>query len=470
MSLLPCAIVGIAAPALAQVASTESNSSKQPNILHIILDDVGYDDLSCYGSKDIKTPYMDALAKSGMRLTDFYAPHGTSTPSRATTLTGRYAPRVNQGKGLSVLFPSSSTGLEDEMEVTVTELLKEQGYTTALFGKWHLGHLPQFLPYVHGFDKFLGIPYPNDHGPERIGATGVRGNGDIVHPAIPLMDQAQIVKECDNNDLGELPHLFIRETCKFINKAVRADKPFYVQYSNIETHTPYYIPRGFEGKSDAGAFGDAVEYADMSVGILVDFIKKLKVEDNTIIVITSDNGPLVYKDQELERCYGRFGETDPTRKHLLRGGKYQEKYDGGIRVPFIVSWPGNIAPGSTSSEIVGAMDLFNLFADISGAKVPANIVIDGKDIRPILFGEEGAKSPHKAMFGFRPQGDVQSVRYENWKLVFNGGDKAPSLYDLTNDMGEVSDVADQNKKVVKTMVEMATKANTAVEKGLPIEI
>ncbi len=470
IQLLPCALLGVTSTAFAQTTPKESKTPKKPNILHIILDDVGYDDLSCYGSKDIKTPYMDALAQAGMRLTDFYAPHGTSTPSRATTLTGRYAPRVNKGKGLSVLFPSSTTGLEDEMEVTITELLKEQGYTTALFGKWHLGHLPQFLPYVHGFDRFLGIPYPNDHGPERIGATGVRGDGSIVHPPIPLMDQAQIVKECDNNDIAELPHLFIRETCKFINKAVRADKPFYVQYSNIETHTPYFIPRGFEGKSEAGAFGDAVEYADMSVGILVDFIKKLKVDDNTIIVITSDNGPLVHKDQELERCYGRFGETDPTRKHLLRGGKYQEMYDGGIRVPFIVSWPSKITAGSTSAEVIGAMDLFNLFADISGATIPTDIVIDGKDIRPILFGEKGAKSPHKAIFGFRPQGKVQSVRYENWKLVFNNKDKAPSLYNLTNDLGEKNNVAAANKKIVDKMVEMSVKANNAVKEGLPIEL
>lgn len=470
LSALPITIFGITGAASVAVAQNQTGQSalQRPNILHIVLDDVGYDDLSCYGSTDIKTPNMDALAAGGVRLTDFYAPHGTSTPSRATMLTGRYAPRVNGGKGLFVLFPHSKEGLEDEMEVTITELLKNQGYTTALFGKWHLGHLPQYLPCVHGFDKFLGIPYPNDHGPERVGNTGVRPNGVTTDPPIPLVDQAQIIKECDNNDLAELPALFTREACKFMHYAVKEKMPFYVQYSNIETHTPYFIPRGFEGRSSAKAFGDAVEYADVSVGILMDMIKRLGIEENTIVVITSDNGPLVNKDMELEKCYGRFGETDPNRKHILRGGKYQEKYDGGIRVPCIVNWKGRIPKGLVSGELVGSMDLFNLFADISGAEIPQNVVIDGKDVRPIIFGEAGAKSPHDAIYGFRAKGGLESVRFENWKLVINKSGE-PSLYNLDNDLGESRDVASENKKIVDKMMKLGVDADNSIKSGAPIK-
>ncbi len=262
---------------------------KRPNIIHILMDDVGYDDLGCFGSKDIKTPNIDALAKKGMKLTEFYAPHGTSTPSRAALLTGRYAPRVNNGKGLQVLFPHSSTGLDDESEVCITELLKEQGYITGLYGKWHLGHLPQYLPAVHGFDYFLGIPYPNDHGPERLGGTGIRPSG-ISDPQIPLISQVQVIKSCDNNDLGELPHLFRQEACKFIYESVKKSKPFYLQYSNIETHTPYFIPRGFEGKSKAGAFGDAVEYLDNTVGVIMSMVKRMKIEDTHGLLLLQTMG------------------------------------------------------------------------------------------------------------------------------------------------------------------------------------
>lgn len=448
-------------------------NQKKPNIIHILADDVGYDDLSCFGSKDIYTPNLDQMAADGMKFTSFYAPHGTCTPSRATLLTGRYAPRVNDGTGLYVLFPHSEHGLEDEKEVVITELLKEQGYTTGLYGKWHLGHLPQYLPCVHGFDEFLGIPYPNDHGPERIGNSGWRSNG-VSDPAIPLIEQAQVIKRCDNNDLAELPALFTREACKFIYRAVQKDQPFYLQYANIETHTPWFVPKGFEGQSKAAAFGDAVEYLDRSVGIILNTLKRLKIEDNTIIVFSSDNGPLINKDTELENCYGRFGATDPNREHVLRGGKYQEKYDGGIRVSCIMKWPGVIPENTTCDEIVGAHDLFTTFALLAGAAVPNDRVIDGKDILPLMKGEEGAVSPHEAIYGFKARGGLMSVRYQNWKLIMpqkdrRGNESPLQLYDLSNDLDEDENVADKYPKVVKTILSLAEKANEAIENNKPIE-
>jgi len=456
-----------------QMASLAQDKAK-PNIIHILADDVGFDDLSCFGSQDINTPNLDALAEKGMKFTSFYAPHGTCTPSRAALLTGRYAPRVNEGTGLYVLFPHSKTGLEDEQEVTITELLKEQGYTTGLYGKWHLGHLPQYLPCVHGFDEFLGIPYPNDHGPERIGNSGWRPNG-VSDPAIPLIEQAQVIKRCDNNDLAELPALFTREACKFIYRAVKEkSKPFYLQYANIETHTPWFVPKGFEGQSKAAAYGDAVEYLDRSVGIIMNTLKRLKIEENTIIVFSSDNGPLIHKDEELENCYGKFGFTDPNREHVLRGGKYQEKYDGGIRVSCIMTWPGQIPAGTTCDEPIAAMDLFTTFAHIAGASIPQDRVIDGKDILPLMKQEAGAVSPHEAIFGFKARGGLMSVRYENWKLVMSGkqrnGEAIPlQLYNLTTDLGEENNVADQNPKVVKQILKIADAADKAIveKKAMP---
>ncbi len=450
------------------VYAQKQDRDKLPNIIHILADDVGYDDLSCFGSKDISTPNLDALAAKGMKFTSFYAPHGTCTPSRATLLTGRYSPRINNNEGLFVLFPHSKIGLEDEMEITIAELLKEQGYTTGLYGKWHLGHLPQYLPCVHGFDEFLGIPYPNDHGPERIGNSGWRPNG-VSDPAIPLIEQAQIIKRCDNNDLSELPALFTREACKFIYRAVKEEqKPFYMQYANIETHTPWFVPKGFEGRSKAAAYGDAVEYLDRSVGIIMNTLKRLGIEDNTIIVFSSDNGPLVRRNEELENCYGKFGFTDPDRKHILREGKYQERYDGGIRVSCIMTWNGKIPAGTTCDEPVGAMDLFTTFAQLAGASIPTDRVIDGKDIWPLMSAQPNAKSPHEAIYGFKPKGGISSMRYQNWKLVLAGkhwtGDlKEHHLFDLSTDIGETTNVADQHPKLLKQLVKMANEAAKAVQ-------
>lgn len=452
----------------------KSQDKKKLNIIHILADDVGYDDLSCFGSKDISTPNLDALAAGGMKFTNFYAPHGTCTPSRAALLTGRYAPRVNNGKGLFVLFPHSKHGLEDELEVCVTELLKEEGYVTGLYGKWHLGHLPQYLPCVHGFDEYLGIPFPNDHGPERIGGSGWRPGG-ISDPAIPLIEQAQVIKRCNNNDLAELPALFTREACKFIYRAVKEkNKPFYLQYANIETHTPWFVPKGFEGRSKAAAYGDAVEYLDTSVGIILQTVKRLGIEDNTIIVFSSDNGPLVHRDLELENCYGRFGFTDPNRNHILREGKYQERFEGGIRVSCIMNWPGQIPSGTICHEPIASMDLFTTFAYLAGAKIPEDRVIDGKNIWPLMKGEKNVKSPHAAIYGFRPNGGLMSIRFKHWKLVLPGKHRTgnfeePQLYDLRVDLKEKNNLASQYPKVVKEILAMGQKADIAIKNNKPIE-
>lgn len=418
------------------------HAQQKPNIIHIIADDVAYDDLSCYGSSDIKTPHLDAMAGSGMMFTDFYAPHGTCTPSRAAILTGRYAPRVNNGTGLPVLFPDSDIGLDTELEICITELLKEQGYSTALIGKWHLGHLPEFLPGEHGFDYFLGIPYPNDHGPERLANTGSRG-----FPPITLIEDFEVIDELDNNELAELPSLFTQIACDYIREMAQQEKPFYLQYSNIETHTPWFVPKGFEGYSEAGPYGDAVEFLDRSVGAIIRTVKKMDIAENTLIVFSSDNGPLIVPYPELESCYGHFAEVDTSRQHLLRGGKYQSRYEGGIRVPCIMLWPGVIEAGSNCDEITAGFDLFSTFALLAGAEIPSDRVIDGVDLYPLMIQEEGYQA-HQEFSGYEARGLHMSYRDGIWKITIPSKATygvAPldhyELFNLNTDPGEQNDVS-----------------------------
>ncbi len=436
----------------------------KPNIIHILADDVGYDDIGCYGSKDIKTPNLDRMAAEGMIFTDFYAPHGTCTPTRAAILTGRYAPRVNNGTGLPVLFPDSEIGLDTELEITITELLKEQGYSTALIGKWHLGHLPEFLPGEHGFDYFLGIPYPNDHGPERLANTGSR-----KFPPIPLFEDYDIIDELDNNELAELPALFTQVSCDYIREMTAQGKPFYLQYSNIETHTPWFVPKGFEGNSEAGPFGDAVEYLDRSVGAILRTVRELDISENTLIVFSSDNGPLIVPYPELEACYGHFATVNVSRQHQLRGGKYQSRYEGGIQVACIMLWPGTIAAGSTCPHITAGFDLFTTFAMLAGADIPTDRPIDGKDLYPVMIQAENAQAPHSEISGYEARGLHMSYRENDWKLTLPtkatygvGTLDHYELFNMLDDRGENRDVSDEYPFILEQMIEKAK----AFDKGV----
>ena len=439
-------------------------AQQKPNIIHIVGDDVGWDDLSSFGSTYYKTPNIDKLASECVRLTNFYAPHSTCTPSRAAFMTGRYSPRINDGNPLGVLFPSDTRGLDSAKEITFTKILQQNNYKTALFGKWHLGHLPQFLPLAHGFDVFLGIPYPNDHGPERQGNTGSRG-----FPPIPLIENNVKIHDLDNNDLAELPAKFVRGVCDFISSCVRADQQFYVQYSNIETHTPYFIPKGFGG-SQYGAYGDAVEYFDLSVGIIIDHIKKLGIEKNTIIVLHADNGPLVYRYEELERCYGRYAYVDTSLKHLLRDGKYQDRFEGGQRVSCIIKWPGVIPSGKVNQQIITGADWFTTFITLAGGSVPKDRIIDGKYVLPILTNVN-APAIRNTYYAFDPYSTIKGVRYNDWKLVIDKRN-APTkylLYDLANDPGEKTDLSASYVNIVTSLKLLVEEATHAVKNKKPLK-
>jgi arylsulfatase A-like enzyme len=441
---------------------SQTSIGVRPNIIHIIIDDIGYDDFSSYGSRYYKTPHIDALAKEGTRLTNFYAPHGTCTPTRAAIMTGRYSPRINDRTGLGVLFPSNTNGLDSSKEITFTKQLQKVGYATALVGKWHLGHLPQFLPLAHGFDSYVGIPYPNDHGPERLGNTGSRG-----YPPIPLMRNSEKVKDLNNQELAELPAQFIREACAFIKEKAASKQPFYLQYSNIETHTPYFIPKGFEGLSGYGTFGDAVAYIDYTVGVLTGYLKQLGLEKNTLIVVHSDNGPLVEKYPELEDSYGKFGRVDISLEHQLRDGKYQQRFEGGVRSACFVKWPSVIGAGAVNQNIYSGVDLFTSFLQVAGAEMPTVGVIDGK---PMIESIITNKPVRNSFYAFAPQKEVQGVRYNNWKLVIDkrGGKNILLLFNLASDAKEKNNIAEAHQDIVDALYALALRAQKAVEENKPL--
>ena len=422
------------------------SAAPPPNIIHIIGDDVGYDDLSCFGAKDIHTPNLDRLASEGMKFTSFYAPSPVCTASRAALLTGCYAQRVSLP---NVLFPFSREGLNSN-EITIAELLKTRGYATAVVGKWHLGHQPQFLPPSHGFDLYFGIPYPNDHGPERLGHAKSQGDPNFRLPPIPLIRGTNVVET--PAQLATLPERFTEEAIRFVE--ANRDRPFYLHLANVETHTPWLVPARFHYKSKAGVYGDAVQSLDWTVGEVMRTLDRLGLATNTLVVFTSDNGPLVKRYPELEGIYGHAAAVQTNRVHLLRDGKYQAAYEGGTRVAALMRWPGKIPAGSVCHELVAGFDLFTTFAKLADAAIPTDRIIDGKDISALMFGDKSAPGPHDAFYYY--QGfQLAAVRSGKWKLVFGN---PIALYDLESDIGETTSRAKEHPDVIKRLQAVADKA------------
>lgn len=442
---------------LTTVGFSAADESRPPNIIHILADDVGYDDLSCFGAPKIKTPHLDQLAREGMRFTSFYAPHSSCTPSRAALLTGRIAARMPPVD--HILNPKSPTGLDPAKETTIASLLKQRGYATALIGKWHLGHLPEFSPALNGFDLYLGIPYPNDHDP-------IRPNYSYA-PPIPLLRGTNIIEQPAK--LATLPERFCDAAIQFITD--NRSRPFFLHYANIETHTPWFVPKRFEGKSADGPYGDAVECLDWQVGQIMAAVKKLGLAERTLIVFSSDNGPLVHRYPELERAYGAFAAVNTNRTHVLREGKYQSRYEGGTRVAAMARWLGRIPAGKVNDDIVAGYDLFTTFASLAGAQIPQDRVIDGRDLSPVLFGAEASKPAREAFYAFQGQ-RLAGVRWKNWKLVLpppNNTAMGPQLYDLAADLGEQRNVAGDHAEVVARLLTLADRARQAIKQDRALD-
>lgn len=443
---------------LATVNATASRAADAPrpmNIIHILGDDVGYDDLSCYGAPKIKTPNIDKLASQGTKFTNFYAPAAICTPTRVALMTGCYAQRVGLQR---VLFPNDNIGL-NKNEITIADLLRQQGYATALIGKWHLGHHEEHRPTAHGFDYFYGTVYPNDHGPERKHSNHQTG----PFPPIPVYRNDEIVEQPAM--LAQLPDRFVEEAQKFITD--HKDKPFFMHYSNIETHTPWYVPKRFEDKSGDTAYGDAVECLDWQVGQLMETLDKLGIADNTLVVFTSDNGPLWKVHPELSEIYGKYGTVDESRPHLLRAGKYVARWEGGTRVPMIVRWPGKVTERATSDALVAGFDLFSTFAAVGGATVPTDRIIDGKDLTPLLTGKV-SESPRKTFYYYAAL-KLCAVRQGDMKLVLPGtpgpNEKATMLYNVRTDPGEAKDLAGEHPEIVAQLQKVVAEAREDLGDG-----
>jgi len=467
--------VGAGAAALAAPRwLSAARAPNKPNFIVIFTDDQGYQDVGCFGSPDIRTPNLDRMAAEGMKFTDFYVAASVCSPSRAALLTGCYPPRVG---GLPVLFPRSTIGLNPE-EVTIAEILKKQGYATACFGKWHLGHLPPFLPRRHGFDYYYGIPYSNDMtlaadmkfaadvklgeglSVEQLKAAGKKGG------QVPLMRNEEVIEY--PADQSTLTKRYTEEVVRFIG--ANKDRPFFVYLPHTMPHVPLYASEAFKGKSKRGLYGDVIEEIDWSVGEIIKAVQAAGLDERTLVVFTSDNGPWLSKG-------AAGGSALP-----LRDGKFGT-WEGGMREPTIMRWPGRIPGGSVCSEVAGTIDLLPTLAKLAGGAPPAGRVIDGKDIWPLMAAQADARSPHEGYYYYRGKG-LQAVRSGQWKLRLGSKrtvrkkektadgktktvqvaveDKA-QLYDLAADIGEKTNVAEQHPDVVKRLAELARAFDEALQ-------
>jgi arylsulfatase A-like enzyme len=380
------------------------------------------------------------LATEGRKLTSFYAAPVCS-PSRAALMTGCYPKRVLSIP--NVLFPGNDVGLSPN-EVTVAEVLKAEGYATAIVGKWHLGDQPEFLPNKQGFDLHFGLPYSNDMGPAEDGAKSDLGKPlpkatGAGQPPLPLLRNGKVVKRVLPDDQQSLLELYTTEAVDFI--AANKSKPFFLYLAPNAVHFPVYPGKKWAGKSPHGLFSDWVEEVDWSVGEVLDAVRKRDLSDRTLVIFTSDNGG-----------------TPRSVNAPLRGHK-ATTFEGGMRVPTIAWWPGKIPAGTETGAVTGMFDVLPTFAALAGGKVPADRKIDGADIWPHLAGVKGAKPAHETFYYYRGL-RLEAVRHGDWKLQIASPDKKDDpkgppfkakLYDLKADVGESKDVAAENPDVVKKL-------------------
>lgn len=404
---------------LLDIANAAPMGQRPPNFVVILIDDLGYQDFGCFGSPKIATPNIDQMAKEGVKFTSYYA-QPVCTPSRAALLTGCYPMRVSLP---NVLGPEAKIGISDK-EQTIAQVLKPKGYATACIGKWHLGQHKEFLPTRHGFDYFYGLPYSNDMG-QKIPVPLFRGEEIIEQPA----------------NLDTLTKRYTQEAIKFIES--NKDKPFFLYLPHTMVHVPLAASQDFRGKSKRGLYGDATEEIDWSTGQIMDRLKKLGLDDNTLVVITSDNGPWLIKG------------ADGGCALPLRDGK-GTTYEGGVRVPCIMRWPGKIPAGISSDEMVTEMDLMPTIARLAGTSEPKDRIIDGKDIWPLMTGVKSAVSPHDTLFFYRGN-RLQAMRSGKWKFVLPQDGKPAELYDLHADISESKDLSAQYPKLVEHFSELAQK-------------
>jgi arylsulfatase A len=427
--------------------SQPAKADRPPNFVIILTDDQGYADVGCYGAKGFETPNLDRMAREGLRFTDFYVAQAVCSASRTALLTGCYPNRIGI---LGALGPASKHGIHAN-EKTIAEVLKARGYATAIYGKWHLGHHPQFLPTRHGFDDYFGLPYSNDMWPKHPTAK---------FPDLPLIERDKVIAH--NPDQTQLTTWYTEHAVRFIEQ--NKERPFFLYVPHNMPHVPLHVSDKFKGKSKQGLYGDVIMEIDWSVGQILAALKQHGLDEQTLVLFSSDNGPwLSYGDHA--------GSAGP-----LREGK-TTSWDGGTRVPCLARWPGKIPAGTVCREPAMTIDLLPTLAQLAGASLPQHR-IDGLDIWPLLAGQAGAKNPHEAYYFYWGR-ELQGVRSGQWKLHFphtyptlagrpggTGGKPAPYsqaktslvLYDLESDIGETANVADKHPDVVARLQRLADKA------------
>jgi arylsulfatase A-like enzyme len=455
--LRPVALTLVFAVALSLQGSTlhasrtAAQTTRPPNVVIIYADDLGYADIAPFSPQKAaprpRTPNLDRMAAEGIRLTNFYVAQAVCSASRAALLTGSYSNRIGITGALN---PNARHGIHAG-ETTIAEALKARGYATAIFGKWHLGHHPPFLPTRHGFDEYLGLPYSNDMWPHHPTAKGF--------PELPLIEGDAVVRL--NPDQSELTRMYTERAVRFIEK--NRDRPFFAYVAHAMPHVPLFASEAFKGTTGLGLYGDVIAELDWSVGRILAAIARAGLDGNTLVIFTSDNGPWL--------SYGNHaGSAAP-----LREGK-GTAFDGGVRVPFVARWPGRIPKGATQHVPAMTIDVLPTLAALAGAPLPADRIIDGRDVWPLLANRKDAAPPHDALYFYWGH-ELHAVRSGRWKLHLPhpyqsveapGGDGRPgttarreiglSLFDLESDPGESVNVADRQPGVVRELMEYVERA------------
>ena len=402
-----------------------TSAGRRPNILLINCDDLGYGDLGCYGSPVNRTPFLDHLAATGMRLTDFYMASPVCSPSRGAMLTGCYPARIGFGSfdGELVLFPGMGLGLAPE-ERTFAARLRELGYATMLIGKWHCGDQPGFLPTDHGFDRFFGLPYSND--------MGRQAGADRDFPPLPLMDDADVVQE--QPDQASLTERYTAEAVGFIRE--HRDEPFLLYLAHMHVHAPIYTPEHLLKASANGRYGAAVAAIDWSTGAILSELRNLGLAEDTLVVFTSDNGSRAHSGASNSPLRGAKGST----------------WEGGQRVPCLISWPGRIPAGELRDDLMTALDLLPTFVELAGGDPVTDV--DGTSFARALTSPPA--DPVRREFGYFHRDSLEAIRVGHWKLHLRKGETPMrALFDLAADPGETTDVATDHPKVVADLEEAA---------------